>query len=261
MSSYVTYEEHRGRSERDRRAHHKAREYVEEETFMQRRNGNRQLIPRRRDSSADSVEETRRYFPPERTVVRQCDRRTRSAVRDRCYDNDYMEIRGSGLYSIKLPRRADDDTCESMIRRYSSSCSESSPESRERREVLVPAGSRSRSRSRSHHRVRIHRRHVYRRRRHPSSSRSSSRSVGDAKIKQALKAAVTAGAVEAFRARHEPGGLSGPKGERILTAAVTAAGVDGVLDRDPDKHEKRHIVESALAGLVANRVIHGPSHS
>ena len=75
---------------------------------------------------------------------------------------------------------------------------------------------------------------------------------------QALKAAVAAGAVEAFRARKESGGLSGPKGERILTAAITAAGIDGVIDRDPDKHEKRHIVESALAGLAANHVINGP---
>ena len=81
-------------------------------------------------------------------------------------------------------------------------------------------------------------------------------------MKQALGAAVAAGAVEAFRARHEPGGWTGPKGERVLTAALAAAGVDGAIDRDPDKHPKRHVVEATLAGLAANRVIHGPrSHS
>jgi hypothetical protein len=68
---------------------------------------------------------------------------------------------------------------------------------------------------------------------------------------------VVAGAAEAFRSRKEPGGWSGPRGERVLTAALAAAGVDGALGQDPDRHGKRHVIKSALAGLAANRVING----
>ena len=73
-----------------------------------------------------------------------------------------------------------------------------------------------------------------------------------------MKAALAAGAAEAFRARKEPGGWGGQKGKRILTAAISAGGVDGLIDRDPDKHGKRHVIGSALAGLATNRVINGP---
>jgi len=123
------------------------------------------------------------------------------------------------------------------------------------------AGPRSRSRGRSSSGAKHHH-HSAHRRSHSSSSSSSSssrsRSCDGSKVKQALQAALIAGAVEAFRDRHEPGGWSGPKRERVLTAAITAAGVDAVIDRDPDKHTKRHIAESAVAGLAANRVINGP---
>ena len=102
----------------------------------------------------------------------------------------------------------------------------------------------------------------YSRGRHSRSSSSSrSRTRGgdtNAKVAQAVKAALAAGAAEAVRARKEPGGFTGEKGRRIITAAIGAAGVDGLLDRDPDKHSKRHVVESALAGLAANRVVNGP---
>lgn len=74
---------------------------------------------------------------------------------------------------------------------------------------------------------------------------------------QAARAALTAGAVEAFRSRKEPGEWTGAKGKRILTAAVTAAGTDGLVDKDPNKHGKRHVVESTLAGLAANHFMNG----
>lgn len=79
-------------------------------------------------------------------------------------------------------------------------------------------------------------------------------------MSQAIKAAVLAGAGEAFRARGEKGGWGGEKGKRVLTAALAAGGVDGLISnsRDPDHHKKRDIVGSALAGMAANRVINGP---
>ena len=93
---------HRG-SERDHRARRRDREFVEEEV---RSNGNGQLIRRRRDTSVDSLEEVQR-FPP--AIY---GRRTRSAGRDRLYDNDFVEVRGTSIYSIKRPHREYDDTCE-----------------------------------------------------------------------------------------------------------------------------------------------------
>lgn len=95
------------------------------------------------------------------------------------------------------------------------------------------------------------------RRRGDSPSRSRSRS-GDrsAKIQQAVKAALTAGAVEAFRSRKEPGGIA-VQGRRVLTAAIGAAGIDGAIDRDPNHHSTRHTIEAALGGLAGNRLING----
>ena len=76
------------------------------------------------------------------------------------------------------------------------------------------------------------------------------------KIQQAVKAAVTAGAVEAFRSRKEPGGWQG-QGKRVLTAAIGAAGINGAIDKDPNHHSTRHTIEAALGGLASNRLING----
>jgi len=80
---------------------------------------------------------------------------------------------------------------------------------------------------------------------------------GAAKFQQAAKAALLAGATEAFRVRNEPGGWGGAKGKRILTAAVGAGGIDAAADRDPDKKSKRHILEAVVGGLAGNRLING----
>ncbi|KAL4952351.1 hypothetical protein BDW69DRAFT_167871 [Aspergillus filifer] len=108
-----------------------------------------------------------------------------------------------------------------------------------------------RGRSRGRH----HRSYSY----SPSPARGSHRHRGksEARIAQAVKAAVTAGAVEAFRARKEPGEWSGPKGKRVLTAALGAGATDGLVDRNPDKHSKRHVLESTLAGLATNHLVNG----
>ncbi|PGG96221.1 hypothetical protein GX51_07927 [Blastomyces parvus] len=104
----------------------------------------------------------------------------------------------------------------------------------------------------------------HRRRRRHSRSRSRSRSrSGDRDDKQkeltrTLKAALTAGAAEAYRARKEPGGWTGEKGKRVLTAAIGAGGANKLIDGHSDKHSKRHLIESTLAGLATNRVVNGP---
>ena len=80
---------------------------------------------------------------------------------------------------------------------------------------------------------------------------------GVAKFQQAAKAALLAGATEAFRVRKEPGGWGGAKGKRILTAAIGAGGIDAAADRDPDHKSKRHILEAVVGGLAGNRLING----
>lgn len=74
---------------------------------------------------------------------------------------------------------------------------------------------------------------------------------------QAARAALTAGAAEAFRSRKDPGEWTGAKGKRVLTAAVTAAGTDGLVDKDPKKHGTRHVIESTLAGMATSHFING----
>lgn len=110
-----------------------------------------------------------------------------------------------------------------------------------------------------------------RRRRHSSeSSRGSRRTRGDgsrgrgkspegvAKFQQAAKAALLAGAAEAFRVRNEPGGWGGAKGKRILTAAIGAGGVGAAAAGDnPDHNSKRHLLEAVVGGLAGNRLING----
>jgi hypothetical protein len=93
--------------------------------------------------------------------------------------------------------------------------------------------------------------------RHRSKSRGK---VRGEQFSQAIKAAVLAGAGEAFRARKTEGGWGGEKGKRILTAALAAGGVDGLISNkdDPHHHSKRDIVGSALAGMATNRIINGP---
>ncbi|RFU30024.1 hypothetical protein B7463_g6324, partial [Scytalidium lignicola] len=95
---------------------------------------------------------------------------------------------------------------------------------------------------------------------HESGRRSRGRDEspkGTAKFQQAAKAALLAGAAEAFRVRNEPGGWGGEKGKRIITAAIGAGGIDAAADRDPDHKSKRHILEAVVGGLAGNRLING----
>lgn len=87
-------------------------------------------------------------------------------------------------------------------------------------------------------------------------SRSPSPEDRGKKIQQAVKAALTAGAVEAIRSRKDPGGLAG-RGKRVLTAAIGAAGINEAISGDPNHHSTRHTIEAALGGLAGNRLING----
>ena len=74
---------------------------------------------------------------------------------------------------------------------------------------------------------------------------------------QAIKSAVTAGAVEAIRQRNRPGDWMGERGLRVATAALSAAAIDTAVDRDPKRGSKRNIVKSTIGGLVVDRLANG----
>ncbi|KAL8688364.1 MAG: hypothetical protein Q9224_004901 [Gallowayella concinna] len=242
---------------RRRKSHRRDRDrpaYEEEvyESRGARGTGVRQnaLVRRARDDDSDSIEEVQRDFPPGGGAYTKSRRQRRA----RSYDDDYDEPRrkrGGG-------RRRD----------YSSSSSSQSPP-RSRRKSLgeqalaalgiggaaaAASGGKSRDRSRGGGRGR--RRDSY----SSYSSRSRSRSADQKeKIQQAVKAALTAGAVEAFRSRKEPGPWTGDKGKRILTAAIGAGGVNSALtsNRDPDKKDGRHGIQAVLGGLATSHLVNG----
>ncbi len=257
---------------------HRSREpeYVSETTYIERGGRGapvRDLVYRGRE---DSIEDIPRDFPPPGTEYRQTryreeyapPRRTRSMNRydnhsydD--YDHDRRDRRG------RHDRDYDDyddyeDRPKPSRRKSIVDQVKDFGEAAGLGGVIGAVTGRNRSRSR-------HGRHDrgydsdrdYRddRRDRRFGSRSSSRSRAGGrkseKWEQAAKAALVAGAVEAFRSRKVPGPWTGAKGQRIATAALGAAGIDGLIDRNPEEHEKRHIVESALGGLAAAHVANG----
>jgi len=183
-------------------------------------------------------------------------RRTRSVPRDWYYDEDYYGRDPEPEFRRNRRSRSSSPSTLAPAQRLKTVGKLALAVVKLGGAAAILAGDRQ-SRGRDRSRSRAKRPHSSHRSRRSSSS-SQGLSPDHAKVKQAVQAAVTAGAVEAFRSRHDPGGWFGPKGERIVAAAIAAAGVDGVIDRNPDKHSKRHVIESALAGLVAERAIYGP---
>lgn len=93
-------------------------------------------------------------------------------------------------------------------------------------------------------------------RRHRSRTRSTDDNM--AKFQAAAKAALLAGATEAYRLRKEPGGWDGAKAKRILTAAGTAGAVGGAVSRgEDDGKSKRHLMEAVIGGLAGTKAVHG----
>ncbi|OJJ49663.1 hypothetical protein ASPZODRAFT_12783 [Penicilliopsis zonata CBS 506.65] len=241
-----------------------------------------QDLVRHQDDSTESVEEIQRdyppgeydeygYGPPRRTrvtTVRDGVRRTQSVNSSPRGTYYYESTRyeggggGGGGGGGRRPRESRES------REFKESRESREPrESRHSRRYYNDRSSRYSSASRSpppsssrrygKGSSRHHRSYSY----SPSPTRSKSRHTRekDERIAQAVKAALTAGAAEAFRLRNEPGDWKGAKGRRILTAAIAAGGTDGILDRNnPEKHSTRHIIESTLAGLAANRLVNGP---
>lgn len=253
-------------------------EYVTETTYIER--GGRGAPPVRdlvyRPAREDSIEDIPRDFPPPGAEYRQTKyreeyappRRTRSV--NRGYDDDdyyygrHDRDRGRG------PRDRDyDDYSEYSERPKPSRRKSIVDQVKDFGEaaglggVIGAVTGRSRSRPRRDDR-RDDRGYdsdrYYDDRRSRYSSRSRSRSRGGRKSdkwEQAAKAAIVAGAVEAFRSRKEPGAWTGAKGQRVATAALGAAGIDSLIDKNPKEHGKRHVAESALGGLVASRLANG----
>ncbi|KAJ4367343.1 hypothetical protein N0V83_006924 [Neocucurbitaria cava] len=253
-------------------------EYVTETTYIERGGRGapvRDLVYRPRE---DSIEDIARDFPPPGAEYRQTKyreeyappRRTRSM--NRGYDDDYYER--SDRRSRRDRDRDYDDYSEVSSRPKPSRRKSIVEQVKDFGEaaglggVIGAVTGRSNSRSRPKRDDRRYDRgydsdrdgYYDDRRDRRNDSRSSSRGGGNRKSEkweQAAKAALVAGAVEAFRSRKVPGPWTGAKGQRIATAALGAAGIDGLIDRDPEKHEKRHVVESALGGLVATRLANG----
>ncbi|KAH8693201.1 hypothetical protein BGW36DRAFT_302515 [Talaromyces proteolyticus] len=278
MSYYDTRDSRGYRVKRDRYSR-PGGGYVEE-TYVDNRGGyGREMdLVRRRDSQESVVEEVTRDFPPgepyygyprpRRTMsVREGARRARSAGRDPYYDEEYYRRED---YAPRKSKRYRDDRHRHDRRSSYSSSRSPSPRPRRRKSLgeqalgaiggaLGVKAARDRSRSRS--KDRYEDRGRSRRYRSYSDSRSRSRggrrAKSEARVAQAVKAALAAGAAEAFRARKDPGPWTGDKGKRILTAAITAGGVDGLIDRDPNKHGGRHVVESILAGMATNHLVNG----
>ncbi|KAF7508741.1 hypothetical protein GJ744_008988 [Endocarpon pusillum] len=270
MSYYDDERPRRHRSTRERRT----RDDYDADPYYKSGGGARDtsLIRRPRNDSFSSVEEVRRDFPPaggyQRKSTAREGRRARSdGGRDKYGDpyddrsfhhDDYASSkRGSkGHDDKRRPRRRDS---------YSDSSTSRSPPRRRKsmgEQALAALGlggvaAAATGKARDHSRSRRHRD-----RSSSSSSRSRSKRSGGMprnkeEIAQALKAAVTAGAAEAFRSRKQPGGWGGDKGKRVLTAAISAGGVDKLIDRDPNKHGTRNVLGSALAGLATNRLVNG----
>ncbi|OCK80330.1 hypothetical protein K432DRAFT_382304 [Lepidopterella palustris CBS 459.81] len=277
MSEY-DYDDRSHRHSVSRRTREREPEYVSETTYIERGGRGvpvRDLVYRGRE---DSIEEISRDFPPPGGEYRQTryresyePRRTKSVGR-RDYDD-----RSEDTYSHRHHRGR-------RSRDYDSDDYDRSPRHQRRKSIVdqikdvgeglglggiigAVSGKRSRSRSRdrgqSYHRGYESDRYDRRSRRYSSDDRDRSRSRGkggksEKKWEQAVTAAAVAGAIEAFRSRNEPGPWTGEKGQRVATAALGAAGIDSFVDKDPDRKGKRHIAESALGGLLANRLANGP---
>ncbi|KAF2276174.1 uncharacterized protein EI97DRAFT_458667 [Westerdykella ornata] len=241
--------------DRPRRAHRtmeREPQYVREETYIERGKGasTRDLVHRPRRE--DSIEDIPRDFPPPRHAHHS----------RRQYDDDYYGPRSSrgdyydrdGYYSDEYERRPRRERRKSIVDNL-----KEIGEAAGLGGVISAVTGRSRSRSRHRHdRGYDSDRYDRRSRRYSSGSRSpGGHRKTEKKWEQAATAALVAGAVEAFRSRKTPGPWTGEKGQRVATAALGAAGIDGLIDKDPDRHKKRHVAGSALGGLVANRLANG----
>ncbi|KAK6360065.1 hypothetical protein TWF730_006219 [Orbilia blumenaviensis] len=78
-----------------------------------------------------------------------------------------------------------------------------------------------------------------------------------AKQKQALQAAVTAAAIEAWRTHSKPGGFNLQKVIRVIVAAIAAGGVDVLVESRPGHDRMRDIAEAVVGGLATSKTLGG----
>lgn len=226
----------------------RAPEYIEtEETYITKGTGNRDLVLRSRGDRDRDDDYDRGYYDRQRA------RSSGNGRRDRDYDDDYYSDYDDRSRRGRRSRYDDDQS------RYSD---DDRPRKRSKSRVrelidgaglggIVAAVTGGRSKSRRRRGSGDSDRSDY-------SRRSSSRHKDTArKWQQAASAAVITGVIEAVRSRKEAGPWTGEKGQRVATAALSAAGIDGFLDRNPHEKSKRHVVESVIGGLVASRVANG----
>ncbi|KAI0157947.1 hypothetical protein GGR52DRAFT_181692 [Hypoxylon sp. FL1284] len=174
-------------------------------------------------------------------------------------------------------------------RRYSPSPSPSPPRRRSRAHSDAPQRRHRRHRSPSvsdesdydHDRARRHRRsrassytespppssrrHRSRRARSVASSLQSSRR--DSKLpdqaaadrwQMAARAALEAGGLAAFRLRKEPGSWTGEKGAKVATAALGAAALDALIDKDPRRAKTsgmKGFAENTISSMIATKLM------
>ncbi|KAK4065864.1 uncharacterized protein Triagg1_8416 [Trichoderma aggressivum f. europaeum] len=94
----------------------------------------------------------------------------------------------------------------------------------------------------------------YRKRGDHHHHRSHTRARSENRLVEVATAALTAGVTEAIRARHDP-----ERSRRAVTAAVSAAAMDALVSKDDDGKRGRHIVESAVGGMIVDRLANGRS--
>ncbi|KAL7911503.1 hypothetical protein GGI35DRAFT_442965 [Trichoderma velutinum] len=94
----------------------------------------------------------------------------------------------------------------------------------------------------------------YRRRGDHRHHRSRTRARSEHRLVEVATAALTAGVTEAIRARHDP-----ERSRRAVTAAVSAAAMDAFVSKEDNRKSGRHIVESAVGGLLVDRLANGRS--
>ncbi|EWC48770.1 hypothetical protein DRE_00075 [Drechslerella stenobrocha 248] len=78
-----------------------------------------------------------------------------------------------------------------------------------------------------------------------------------AQQKQALQAAVTAAAIEAWRSHSKPGGLNLEKIIRVIVAGIAAGGMDILVDSKPGHNTLRDIAEAVVGGLATSKSLGG----
>lgn len=94
----------------------------------------------------------------------------------------------------------------------------------------------------------------YRQRGDRYRSRTRTRARSEGRLVEAAKAGLVAGVTEAVRVRHDSN-----RARRAVTAAVSAAAVDAFVSKGDDRHRGRHLVESAVSGLLIDRLANGQS--